>query len=141
VAADDRYRLAPVRDVRARGERARKAELADAIAGARAIDDALAAAQARVDAARAAVDACRRALAGSAVQVARADAYAARRRRELALALAELDRLAAARDREDGVVDGARRALVRARAERELIERHFARWRDERRKLAERRAD
>jgi hypothetical protein len=38
-------------------------------------------------------------------------------------------------------VDVARRTLVRARADRELIDRHFARWREARRKQAERRED
>lgn len=38
-------------------------------------------------------------------------------------------------------LDRARRALLHARRERELVERHFARWREAKRKLAERRAD
>jgi hypothetical protein len=38
-------------------------------------------------------------------------------------------------------VGEARGRLALARASRELIERHFARWRDQQRKLAERRAD
>jgi hypothetical protein len=39
------------------------------------------------------------------------------------------------------VVDVQRAVLARARADREVIDRHFARWRDARKKLAERRDD
>lgn len=70
-----------------------------------------------------------------------ADRYVDRRRRDLEAALAEHVRATAAHDRRLGSVDEARLTLARARAERELIERHFARWREDRRKLAERRED
>jgi hypothetical protein len=137
---DDRYRLAPIRDARERAERSRKHELADAVATARTSEAALTAAQARVAAARTAI-ATARFDSGPAASAARADRYAARRRREHQLALAELDHVAAAHDREDAAVTAARGTLARARADREVIERHFARWRDERRKLADRRED
>jgi hypothetical protein len=40
-----------------------------------------------------------------------------------------------------GSLDEARARLARARADREVIERHFASWRQARAKLAERRED
>lgn len=70
-----------------------------------------------------------------------ADRFVARRRRELADALAEEAHAEDAHEARLGHVDAARRSLARARAEREVIERHFERWRTERRKLAERRED
>lgn len=51
------------------------------------------------------------------------------------------DRARAAHDVQEGTVDAARATLSRARAEREVIERHFAKWRERQRKLAERRED
>ena len=63
------------------------------------------------------------------------------RRSELAAALDELARAEDAHGQRLGAVAGARTTLTRARAERELIERHFARWRDQKRRLAERRED
>lgn len=142
--SDDRYRLTPMRDARARAERVQRGELADAIGDARTRDAELADASARVDAARAELAtavAARSTRAGRADQLARADRFIVRLRRQLADATAELDRLELARARRQDAIDGARRALTRARAEREVIERHFARWRDARRKLVERRAD
>ena len=139
--AEDRYRLAPLRDARERDERLRRGELASAIGDAKHVDARRAALAARVDAARAAAAAAARTSAGTAAQLVLADRFAARRRRELADALAELDRAETALAAQQGVVDAARTTLARARAEREVIERHFARWRDERRKLADRRED
>lgn len=70
-----------------------------------------------------------------------AERFVARRRRDLADALAEESRAEEAHAARLGHVDVARSSLTRARAEREVIERHFERWRTERKKLAERRED
>ncbi|NVB82055.1 MAG: hypothetical protein HOV81_26980 [Kofleriaceae bacterium] len=70
-----------------------------------------------------------------------AERFVARRRRDLADALAEEARAEDAHDARLGHVDAARSSLTRAHAEREVIERHFERWRTERKKLAERRED
>ena len=48
-------------------------------------------------------------------------------------------RAESAHDAHQSSVELARRQLARARADREVIERHFARWRDTQKKLAERR--
>ena len=149
MASEDRYRLAPVRDARARDERSRRGELAAAVGSARELADRLEAARARTAAARHALaDAitARAALVGPAhattsSQLVRADRFIARRRRELEGARGEELRAEAAHDERLGSVDDARRHLLRARADRELVERHFARWRDARRRLADRRDD
>ena len=70
-----------------------------------------------------------------------AERYVARRQRELDRARDEELRAGAAHVASGSAVDLARATLARARADRELIERHFARWREARRKLAERRED
>ena len=147
MAGEDRYRLAAVRDVRARDEKSRKAELSSAVGDARET-------QARLDAARARTRAAQTALAAAqstretlfstgatTAQLARADQFIARRRRELAQTIAEEARCEAAHSERQGKVDAARLVLARARADREVIERHFERWRAERKKLAERRED
>ena len=64
-----------------------------------------------------------------------------RRRRELEVVVAELDRATRTHDDKLEVVDDARGRLTAARADREVIERHFARWREDRKRLAERRSD
>ena len=69
------------------------------------------------------------------------DRFIARRRAELDRAVGEELRAEAAHGTQLGSLDEARRRLVRARADREVIERHFARWREDRRKLADRRED
>jgi len=74
-------------------------------------------------------------------RIAGADRFITRRRHELEAALGEELRLEAALDVRQSGVDVARQVLVRARADRELIDRHFARWREARRKQAERRED
>ncbi|MDX2094106.1 MAG: hypothetical protein SFX73_40120 [Kofleriaceae bacterium] len=143
----DGYRLAPVRDARARDERVRKGDLADAVVDARK-------AQARVDAAEAAVTAARdrlaaarraqheRLLAGaSADEVARGERYLARLRAAVATALDVQERAAAAHRGQLASVDLARARLANARAEKEVIERHFARWRTDQAALRERRDD
>ncbi len=50
-------------------------------------------------------------------------------------------RARAARDAQLGELDAARLRLATARADREVIERHFAGWREARKKAAERRED
>jgi flagellar export protein FliJ len=129
MADEDRYRAAPVRDQRARAERVKRGELAAAVGDAKETDTRVTAARAALAEALAARDA-----QPTAASRALADRFVARRRRELEGVLDAAARAA-------GAVDAARVTLVRARAEREIIERHFARWREERRKLADRRDD
>lgn len=143
----DRYRLAPVRDARARDERVRRGDLAAVVGDARTSAAQLERSHARVAAARAALEAARsaaRALVAHGTTPARlvlAERYVARRRRELEAAHDAALRAHAAHRGQLDEVDAARGRLARARAERELIERHFTRWRSERARLAERRED
>lgn len=147
MPGEDRYRLAPVRDARARDERIRRGDLAVAVGDARETAARLEAARARTKAARDAVTA---AVASRATlldrqttpaQLALADQYIARKRGELERALGEELRAEAAHEHRLGSLDEARQRLARAKADREVIERHFARWRETRKKLAERRED
>lgn len=146
MAGEDRYRLAPVRDARARDERIRRGDLAVAVGDAKETQARLDAARARTTAARdqlTAALAARTALTPTARadQLVRAEQFIARRRGELERALGEELRAEAAHDTRLGSLDEARRRLVRAKADREVIERHFAGWRDAQRKLADRRED
>lgn len=147
MAEEGRYRLASVRDARARAERGKREELAAAVGDARASEAELARARSRTEAARHALAdavAARAALASGAATPARlvlAERFIARRRHELDAAVGEELRAEAARDARLGSVDLARRTLARARAEREIVDRHFTRWREARRRLAERRED
>jgi hypothetical protein len=147
VAEDGRYRLAAVRDARERDERGKRSDLVVAVGTARDAEARLDAARSRTRAAREVLSkaiATRNAqLAAPATpsQVANADQYVARRRRDLDTALGEELRLEAALDQQQSGVDVARRTLARARAERSVIDRHFAQWRETRRKHAERRED
>lgn len=147
MTAEVRYRLAPVRDSRARDEQLRRKDLAAAVGDAR--DTA-----ARLDAARARTRAAREALAEAiaardsllathitSARLAAADRFVARRRAELERVIGEELRAEAAHDSRLGSVDEARRRLARARADREVIERHFATWRQAQKQLAERRED
>ena len=141
--AEDRYRLGPLREVRERAEVVRRGHLVAAIDDAGVTAAHLAGRRARTAAAR---EALTSAIAstpavGTATDLALADRYIARRRRELAAALDEELRSQLAHDQREGEVDLARGRLARARADREIIERHFARWRDEQRKRAENAAD
>lgn len=143
MAPDDRYRLAPVHDARTRAERVKRGELAVAVGDARGTETALALAIARVAVAR---EALRAALVGhteitSLARRVRAERYIARCRRDLGAALGEEARAGSAHAVKLGIIDDARGTLSRVRAEREVIERHFARWREHRRKLADRRED
>jgi hypothetical protein len=141
--AADRYRLEPLRDVRALAEQAGKGALASAIDDAKAADARVTTARARTEAARHALTtalAARDATTTAAHRVL-ADQFVARRRRELDDARARQADAEAARDAHQGAVDTARRSLARARADRELIERHFARWREQQAQLRDRRDD
>lgn len=146
MAREDRYRLAPVRDARARDERIRRGDLAVAVSDANETAARLDAARGRTAAARerlAAAIAARDALTATtrAGNLARAELFIARRRAELDRVLGEELRAEAAHDTRLGSLDEARRRLVRARADREVIERHFTAWRQAQQKLADRRED
>jgi hypothetical protein len=138
----DRYRLAPVRDARTRDEKSRRGDLAVAVGDARATEEHVAAALRRVEAARVAYEAARqtRGLA-TATELSRVEIYARRKRRDLEAVVGEHQRAEASHAGRLEAVDAARGQLARARADREIVERHFARWRESRRKLAERRED
>jgi len=148
MAGEDRYRLAPVRDARARDERIRRGDLAVAVGDANETAARLDAARGRTAAARdqlAAAIAARDALTATATtradQLVRAEQFIARRRAVLDRVLGEELRAEAAHDTRLGSLDEARRRLVRARADREVIERHFTAWRQAQKKLADRRED
>jgi hypothetical protein len=145
--AADRYQLGAVRDARERDEKGKRGELAASVGDAREARARLEAARARTALARtalaAAISARDAVVAGGATpaRLANADRFVTRRRHELDAALGEELRADAAHDAHQGTVDIQRRLLARARADREVIDRHFARWRDARKKLAERRED
>jgi hypothetical protein len=141
------YRLRAVRDVRARTERARVGELASAVGDARATQARLDAAKERSKAARNAVDeavVARDTLLSSgatSTQLAQAERFVTRLRRALADEVAEEVRCEVAHLEREGDADAARLTLRRARAERDVIELHFERWRASQKKLGERRED
>jgi hypothetical protein len=147
IGGVDPYRLGPLRDARGRDERVKRSDLAVAVADARETAGAVAAAVRRVAEARAAIVEGRRAYtaliaAGAAPgMLALADRYTDRRRRDLDAAIGEQLRAEAVHAGRLAAIDDARGRLAVARADRELIERHFARWREARKKLAERRED
>ena len=147
MAGEDRYRLAALREVRALGERTRKGELATAVGDARQAQAKLDGARARTNVARAALVTALRgrdellAAGATSLELSRAELFIARRRRDLEQATAEEDRCEAAHSARQGTVEAARLHLARSRAEREVIERHFERWRAERRKVVDRRED
>jgi hypothetical protein len=141
--AEDRYGLAPLRELREQHETARRGNLASAIGDAHVSATALEATRARTATARAALAAAARGREElrTAELLAAADRFIARRRRELAAARDEELRAELAHAQKTGEVETARAQLVRARADRELVDRHFARWRETRRKRAENQAD
>lgn len=141
--AEDRYGLAGLRELRAQHETTRRGNLASAIGDAHVSATALASTRARTTAAREALvaaTAAREALR-TAQLIAAADRFIARRRRELAAARDEELRAELSHASKTGEVDAARAQLARARTDRELVERHFERWRETRRKRAENQAD
>jgi hypothetical protein len=139
----DRYRLGPLRDARTRDERVKRGDLAGAVDDARATADDVAVAEQRVAAVRAAIAGARTSGARDATgsQLVLAERFLARLRRDLDHAIAEHVRAEATHAGRLDQLELARGRLSRARADREVIERHFARWREQQRKLAERRAD
>lgn len=141
----DRYRLEPVREVRTRDEQARRGDVASAVAEVRATAEQVAGAEERVRALRAAIARAREGAATStgepARRVAERERFVARLRRDLDVAIGEELRARAAHAGRLGQLDEAQARLARARGERQVIERHFERWRAEQRKVAERRED
>jgi flagellar biosynthesis chaperone FliJ len=147
VSEPERYRLEPVRDARSREERVRRGELAAASEDARRSQAKVDEAASRVDAARRALDEARATYQAAlergttSTTLASIEQFIDRRRRELELARDAHARALAAHQGQLASLDTARERLARARADREIIERHFARWQEERRKRAERRED
>jgi hypothetical protein len=143
----ERYPLAAVRDVRARDEHGKRGELAIAVGDARVVRAKLDAARSHTTAAREALTAAHTvretliASGASASRIVSAELFVRRRRRELEAALGEQLRCEAASGVQQGALDIARERLARARADRELIERHFERWHTARKQLAARRED
>jgi hypothetical protein len=144
---DARYRLAPMRDARAREERTKRGDLAGAVGDARLLADDVAAVARRIECMQAAITEAtaqrerRLAQGGAAGTISHLEHHLRRLRRDLDAAHDEQVRAEARHRGQLAVVDLAQGSLTRARAEREVIERHFAAWRAERRKLAERRED
>jgi len=141
--AEDRYGLAPLRELREQRETARRGNLATAVGDAHVSAAAVAAACARTEHARAAVGAARfaREALRTAEQWAAAERFIARRRHELERARDEQLRTELAHEHRTAEVDTARAQLARARADRQLVERHFERWRADQRRAAERKAE
>lgn len=144
---DARYRLAPMRDARARAERVQRGDLAGAVGDARVSAEEVGAVAQRIARAEAAIaEATARrdrwlAQGGAAGTIAHLEQHVRRLRRDLDAVHHELVRAEARHRGQLEVVDLAQGRLRRARAEREVIERHFAAWRTAHRKLAERRED
>ncbi len=143
----ERYRLEPVRDVRNRDEKVKRGDLAAAVGDARTTAADVVSAAGRIVVAQSALAAARASLetlieaGASPTLLALADRFCARRRRDVDAAIAEHLRADARHTGRLGEVEVARGQLLTARAQREVIERHFARWRETQRKLAERRED
>ncbi|HEX4422439.1 MAG TPA: hypothetical protein VH165_31210 [Kofleriaceae bacterium] len=144
---DARYRLASMREVRSREQRVRRVDLAGQIGDARALAVEVDRATQRVAQLRAALAAAVEDRAGALARgtpiaaMVQRERYVQKLRRDLDAAQGELARAEAKHLGQLGLVDAARARLAHARAERELIERHFATWRAARQKLAERRED
>jgi len=136
-----------MRDARTRDERVKRGDLAGAVGDARQLAAGVDEVARRVaglrDTLAAAATTRDRLLAQGAASttIAHLEHYLRRLRRELAGVRGELLRAEARLRGQLEAVDAARERLTLARADREVIERHFAAWRAERRKLAERRAD
>lgn len=105
-------------------------------AGVEAADGAVAALRTAIAGAEAA-----RTTAAAAGQRVLAERCAQRLRHQLAAALAAAHRAREAHAGRVAATDAARDQLAVARAEREVIERHFARWREAQARAAERREE
>ena len=136
-----------MRDARVADERARRWQLAAAVGDAQALAAGVDATSRRVSQARGAIahalaERDRLASAGtSSGQLAQLDRYLGRLRGDLAAARAAEQRASARHHGQLAEVDASRGRLGRARADREVIDRHFAAWRTERTRRAERRED
>jgi len=139
----DRYRLAPLREVRRLDERAKRNDLAAAVGEARATAADVAAAEQRVTAAREVLAAARTARDGLVASwlLALADRRISRCRAALDAAIGAHARAVATHAGRLDTVDAKRGTLTVARAEKELVERHFEKFRESQRKLAERREE
>ena len=119
-----------------------RGELATAVGDVSAADERLTVAAARVRELRDALEETGKSRAGATIaELQRIEHYRARLRGQLEHAC--LDELHA-REARAGVAasaDAARGRLALARAARRVIEAHFVRWRDEQKKLAERREE
>ncbi len=141
------YRLEPVRGVRDRVERTARGGLAGAVGDARVTEAAVTVAAQRTHEARDRVDAAHTALATvlratpRPAALANADRYLARCRAELGLARTDELRAREVHAGRLETVDTRRAELTAARADKEVIERHFARWREHQRKTADRNLD
>jgi hypothetical protein len=141
------YRLPPVQVAPPHVEPIRPGQLAGAVGRAAQLAAGVDEVAARVARARSALgDAAALrdqllARGAAAWEVAGLERYQRRLRRELAAVRGAQLRAEAQHRGQLDEVDAARERLTLARAEREVIERHFAAWRAERRKLAERRED
>ena len=133
------YRLRPVQEQRERDEQSVRGELADAVGDARAAEARLAGATERVAALH---EALRHGFPTTTIaELARVEHYRARLRGQLEQALLDELRAREACAGRTASVELARERLALARAARRVVEAHFARWRDEQRKLAERREE
>ncbi len=135
------YRLRPVREARDRDERVRRSDLAAATREARETTVAVERARARVAATAAAIAETRARAATTSNELALIERYLGRLRRDLEAARIDEARALAVQSSATEVVDAARLRLVAARAAKQVIVRHFDRWRAEQRKLAERREE
>ena len=138
---EDRYRLAPLREVRERSEVTHRGHLSTAISDAHVTEEEVAEAAARVERARLALDAATRSPASgtTATELVVAERYRSRMRAALAAARDEELRAWLVHEARTGEVETARARLARARADREVIKRHFATWRETQRKRRENR--
>jgi hypothetical protein len=138
-----RYRLEPVRGVRDRAAQGARGELAGAVGAARITEADVTRAAERTALAQRRVEGARAARGGpsTAAAIARADRYVARCLHALGQARIEEH---SAREIHAGrldVVDAQRAKLATARAEKQAIDNHFAAWREQQRKLADRREE
>jgi hypothetical protein len=136
-----------MREARTRDEHIKRGDLASAVRDAVSLATGASASAGRVARYRTQIAAARAHRdqlleRGATVAIlARLERYLLRLRHALDAARAEQLRAEARHQGQLAAVDQARSRFILARADREVIERHFATWRAERRKLAERRED